>query len=196
MWREAEKFLGKDKYIGLLVKKYGKCTLKPRSKKEYFEDLVDAIVQQQLSLTAAATIFKRVKNKLGGEVEPERILRKRDGTLRKCGLSYAKIKYLKDLSSKVKSGELKLSKLSKLSDEKVMEELIAVKGIGRWTAEMFLMFSLARADIFPVDDMGLQNAFKKIVKRNMKPDKMASFAERWKPYRTVASWYIWRSLEN
>ena len=77
-----------------------------------------------------------------------------------------------------------------------MEELIKVKGIGRWTAEMFLMFALARPDIFPADDMGLQNAFKKLIKRNLKPEKMAKFAERWKPYRTVASWYIWKSLEN
>ena len=186
----------KDKYVGPLVKKYGKCTLRPRKKSEYFEDLVDAIVQQQLSLTAAGTIFGRIKKVLGGKVVPERILRKRDETLRACGLSYSKIKYLKDLSSRVKSGKLKLHKMDKLSDEEVMEELIEVKGIGRWTAEMFLMFSLARPDIFPVDDVGLQNAFKKLVKKNMKPDKMEKLAERWKPYRTVAAWYIWRSLEN
>ncbi|MCH7640598.1 DNA-3-methyladenine glycosylase 2 family protein [Patescibacteria group bacterium] len=196
MWKKAEDFLSKDKYIGPLIKKYGKCTLRPRPKKEYFEDLVDAIVQQQLSLAAAATIFKRVKESVGGEVVPDRILRKRDETLRKCGLSYSKVSFIKDLSKKVKSRELKLNKLSKLSDEEVMEELIAVKGIGGWTAEMFLMFSLARPDIFPVDDMGLQNAFKKLIGRNTKPETMAKLAGRWKPYRTIASWYIWRSLEN
>jgi len=196
MWRSAERFLSKDKYIGPLIKKYGRCTLKPRPKNEYFEDLVDAIVQQQLSIAAAATIFKRVKESVGGEVVPDEILRKRDETLRKCGLSYAKIKYLKDLSSKVKKGDVELSKMDKLSDEEVMEELIAVKGIGRWTAEMFLMFSLARADIFPVDDIGLQNAFKKLIGRNIKPERMAYFAMRWKPYRTIASWYIWKGLDN
>lgn len=196
MWKGADKFLSKDKYVGPLVKKYGPCTLKPRKKSEYFEDLVDAIVQQQLSLAAAATIFKRVKENLGGEVVPDKILRKRDETLRKCGLSYSKVSFIKDLSKKVKSGELKLNKLAKLSDEEVMEELVAVKGIGKWTAEMFLMFALGRPDIFPVDDMGLQNAFKKLTKRNMKPEKMERFAFRWKPHRTIASWYIWRSLEN
>ena len=214
MWKKAENFLSKDKYIGLLVKKYGKCTLKPRPKKEYFEDLVDAIVQQQLSMKAAASIFERIKEKISTkwdvkknhkwrkdatksvQVTPEKILALSEKELRRCGLSFAKIKYLEGLASKVKKGEVEIHKMDKLPDEKVMEELIAVKGIGRWTAEMFLMFSLARTDIFPVDDVGLQNAFKKLVKENMKPDKMAKFAERWKPYRTVASWYIWRSLEN
>src|SRR3990167_2361019 len=206
MWEKAEKALLKDKYIGPLVKKYGKCKIRPIDQKDYFKDLVDAIVQQQLSLKAAATIFGRITKELGGKVTPERILRKKDETLRACGLSYSKIKYLKDLSSRVKYGNLVLSKMNKLSDQEVMEELIAVKGIGRWTSEMFLMFALARPDIFPADDMGLQNAFKKLVsakgrssfgrKRNLKPEKMAKFAERWKPYRTVASWYIWRSLEN
>src|SRR3989344_7086530 len=196
MWEKAEKALLKDKYIGPLVKKYGKCKIRPIDQKDYFKDLVDAIVQQQLSLKAAATIFGRITKELGGKVTPERILRKKDETLRACGLSYSKIKYLKDLSSRVKNGNLVLSKMNKLSDQEVMEELIAVKGIGRWTSEMFLMFALARPDIFPADDMGLQNAFRKLIKRNLKPDKMAKFAERWKPYRTVASWYIWRSLEN
>ncbi|MFV1916905.1 MAG: DNA-3-methyladenine glycosylase [Patescibacteria group bacterium] len=196
MWKDAEKTLKKDKYIGPLVKKFGHCTLKPKKKSEYFEDLVDAIVQQQLSLAAAATIFKRVKESLGGEVVPDKILRKRDETLRTCGLSYAKIRYLKNLSRKIESGKLKIESLGDFSDEEVMEELISVKGIGKWTAEMFLMFSLVRADIFPVDDLGLQNAFKKLIKRNIKPDRMAKIAERWKPYRTIASWYIWRSLEN
>ena len=197
MWEKAEKFLLKDKYIGPLVKKYGKCKIRPIDQKDYFKDLVDAIVQQQLSLKAAATIFGRITKELGGKVTPERILRKKDETLRACGLSYSKIKYLKDLSSRVKNGNLVLSKMNKLSDQEVMEELIAVKGIGRWTSEMFLMFALARPDVFPADDMGLQNAFKKLIKRNLKPEKMEKFAEaHWKPYRTVASWYIWRSLEN
>ncbi len=196
MWKDADKFLAKDKYLRILVKKHGPCTLKPISKRKYFEDLVDAIIQQQLSLAAAATIFKRVKVALGGEVVPDKILRKRDETLRKCGLSYSKVSFLKDLSIRVKEKELKLAQLPKLSDEKVMDELIKVKGIGRWTAEMFLMFALARPDIFPVDDMGLQNAFKKLTNKNMKPERMEKFALRWEPYRTIASWYIWRSLEN
>jgi len=209
MWDKAEKFLLKDKYIGPLVKKYGKCKIRPIDQKDYFKDLVDAIVQQQLSLKAAATIFGRITKELGGKVTPERILRKKDETLRACGLSYSKIKYLKDLSSRVsakgrsssgrKKGEyLDLSKLDKLSDEKVMEELIAVKGIGRWTSEMFLMFALARPDIFPVGDMGIRKGVLLLRPSFAKATEgqVEKFAERWKPYRTVASWYIWKSLDN
>lgn len=210
MWVKAEKFLSKDKYIGPLLKKYGACKIRPIDKKDYFKDLVDAIVQQQLSLKAAATIFERIKKALGGKVTPERILRKKDETLRACGLSYSKIKYIKDLSSRVsakgrssagrKNGEhLDLSKMDMLPDEKVMEELIEVKGIGRWTAEMFLMFALARADIFPVDDLGIRNGMAKLKPSFAKASEaqVAKFAEaHWKPFRTIASWYIWRSLEN
>ncbi|NIT04414.1 DNA-3-methyladenine glycosylase 2 family protein [Candidatus Saccharibacteria bacterium] len=196
MWKEADRFLKKDKYIGPLLKKYGPCTLQPRKKSEYFEDLVDAVVQQQLSIKAGATIFGRLKEALGGEVTPEEILRLKDAKIRECGLSFSKISYLKDLSKKVKDNEVETHKLDKLTDEAVMEELVSVKGIGRWTAEMFLMFDLARPDIFPADDVGIQNGFKKLTGKNIKPDKMGDFARRWAPYRTIASWYIWRSLEN
>ena len=116
--------------------------------------------------------------------------------LRKCGLSYAKCSYVKDLANKVLSGELKVKKLDRLSDEEVLKELIAVKGIGRWTAEMFLMFSLARPDVFPVDDLGIRKGTAKILKRKINPQKVGIFAQRWTPYRTAASWYIWKALEN
>ena len=196
MWDKAEKFLLKDKYIGPLVKKYGKCKIRPIDQKDYFKDLVDAIVQQQLSLKAAATIFGRITKELGGKVTPERILRKKDETLRACGLSYSKIKYLKDLSSRVKNGNLVLSKMNKLSDQEVMEELIAVKGIGKWTTDMFLMFTLARPDVFPAEDMGIRNAMKQILKKDMSFERMVKFAERWRPWRTVASWYLWKILDG
>lgn len=195
MWKDAEKYLLKDKYIGPLIKKYGSCTIKPRSKSQYFEDLVDSIVQQQLSIKAARTIYQRIEERLD-KVTPENIKRVRAETLRKCGLSYSKASYLKDLADKVLEGELHLNSLDKHTDEEVMVELIAVKGIGRWTAEMFLMFSLARPNIFSVDDMGIVNGIKKMTGRGMDKTQMERFALRWKPYRTVASWYIWRSLEN
>lgn len=196
MWQEAEKFLLKDKYIKPLIKKYGPCKIKPGKKKDYFLDLVDAITSQQLSGKAALTIFNRVKEKLNGKIEPDRILKLKDEELRSCGLSWAKVKYVKDLALKVKTNELEIKKLDKLADEKVSEELINVKGIGKWTAEMFLMFSLARPDIFPADDLGIRNGLKNMLKKELKPQEMDAFSLRWKPYRTVASWYIWRSLEN
>ena len=197
MWQEAEKFLLKDKYIAPLIKKWGSCTVKPIKKSLYFEDLIDAITSQQLSGKAAKTIFNRIKDLVGGEMTPENILSKTDQELRDCGLSWAKVSYVKDLASRVKSGELEINKLDKLSDEEVIKELVAVKGIGRWTAEMFLMFSLGRADTFPVDDLGIKKGFEKVTGKKWDKVKSAKFAEKnWKPYRTIASWYLWRSLEN
>ncbi|HEX6976906.1 MAG TPA: DNA-3-methyladenine glycosylase [Patescibacteria group bacterium] len=195
MWSAAEEFLLKDKYLRSLVTKWGACSIKAGIKKNYFIDLVSSICSQQLSGKAASTIFGRVE-KLLGQITPENILKREDQELRDCGLSWAKIKYIKDLATKVKDGEVKINKLDKLTDEEVLTELVSVKGIGKWTAQMFLMFTLARPDIFPVDDLGIRNGFKKIIGKELKGEELAKFSERWKPYRTVASWYIWRSLEN
>ena len=185
-WIEAERLLSKDKYIGPLIKKWKHCTIKPIKKQKYFEDLVDAICSQQLSGKAAKTIFTRVKNLLM-KITPENIIGTNDQKLRDCGLSWQKVSYIRDLATKVTNGELNILILNKLSDEEVINKLVAVKGIGRWTAEMFLMFSLARPDIFPKDDLGIQKAMKNLKIKN---------SNRWKPYRTIASWYLWRSLEN
>lgn len=195
MWSEAEKFLKKDKYIGPLIKKYGPITSKKKPKSKYFESLVRAIVGQQLSIKAAATIYGRLEEK-AGVVTPERILKLRKKTLRGCGLSNAKSEYIKDLAKHVISGELEIDRLKDLTDEKVMEELVAVKGIGKWTAEMFLMFTLGRPDVFSVMDLGLVNGVKKILKRRLEGEKLGKFAERWKPHRTAAAWYVWENLDN
>ncbi len=197
MWKDAEEFLKKDKYISPLIEKWGSCTAKPIDKKLYFEDLIDAITSQQLSGKAAKTIFGRVKELCKGKMTPENILKKKDEELRNCGLSWAKVKYVKDLASRVKGGQLNIGELDSLSDEEVIRELVEVKGIGRWTAEMFLMFSLCRGDIFPVDDLGIKKGFEKVIGKKFDKIKSAKFAEKtWSPYRTVASWYLWRSLEN
>ena len=195
MWQQAEDFLSKDKYIGPLVRKYGPCSIKKRPKTKYFETLVRAIVGQQLSTKAASTIYDRFSTKVG-RVTPENILKARKNSLRNCGLSNAKCEYVKDLAKKVKNGELEISRLDDLVNEKIIEELIAVKGIGKWTAEMFLMFSLARPDVFPVDDLGILRGTEKLLKRKMNSQKIGQFALRWKPHRTVACWYLWRSLNN
>jgi DNA-3-methyladenine glycosylase II len=197
MWKEAEKFLLKDKHIGSLVKRWGHCRIRPIKKGLYFQDLIESIANQQLSGKAATTIFNRVKDLLNGKITPEALDKIKIEQLRKCGLSYAKCAYIKDLAGRVKRREVKINRLDKLADEEVIKELVAVKGIGRWTAEMFLMFSLARPDVFPVDDLGIRKGFEKVVGRNFDKVKSAKFAERyWAPYRTVASWYLWRSLEN
>jgi len=197
LWKDAEEFLKKDKYIAPLIQKWGSCTIKPIKKSLYFVNLVEAITNQQLSGIAASTIFGRVKDLCKGDISPKTILNLSELELRGAGLSFAKIKYVKDLASRIKNSELQIHKLDKLTDEDVIKELVAVKGIGRWTAEMFLMFALARPDVFPVDDLGISKGFEKVTGRKWDKVKSANFAENnWKPYRTVASWYLWRSLEN
>jgi DNA-3-methyladenine glycosylase II len=188
MWQEAESKLQKDRFIGPLVKKWGSCTIKPIKKSMYFEDLVDAICSQQLSGKAAKTIFGRVKGLLV-KINPENIILKTDQELRDCGLSWQKVSYAKDLAEHVLGRRLKVESLNTLPDEDVISKLVVVKGIGRWTAEMFLMFSLARPDILTKDDLGINKALK-----NLKIKEKDT--EKWKPYRTVASWYLWRSLEK
>lgn len=218
MWEEAEKFLMDDRYIAPLINKYGHCTIRPRNSKYYFEDLVDAIVQQQLSIKAASSIFNRLKDALVSkrntftkvgvkhkwrelntqqiDITPDKILKLTENTLRNCGLSRAKTLYIRDLSQKTLNGELHIDKLNSLSDSEVVGELIKVKGIGEWTAHMFLMFTLGRPDIFPFKDLGIRNAFEKIIKKGQSIKQMEKTALRWKPFRTVASWYLWRGLEN
>lgn len=196
MWEKAEKELSKDKYIAPLIREWGSCTIKPLKKELYFEDLVDAICSQQLSGKAAKTIFCRVKELLG-EINPQKISLIDEQKLRDCGLSWAKVKYVKDLSDKVLSGDLDLHSLNNLDDESVIASLTKVKGIGRWTAEMFLMFSLARPDVFPIDDLGIKKGFEKVIGRTWDKVESAKFAaKRWKLYRTIACWYLWRSLDN
>lgn len=195
MWYKAEEFLLKDKYIAPLIEKWGSCTIKRSPRTNYFIDLLEAITNQQLSGKAASTIFGRVKGLFNGKINPEAILKLSDAELRGAGLSYAKVNYIKDLSSKIKIGELRINKLDKLPDEEIIKELIAVKGIGRWTAEMFLMFSLGRPDIFPVDDLGIRKGFEKVTGKKFDKVMSCNFAERhWKPYRTIVCWYLWRSL--
>lgn len=194
-FRAAEEHLKGDKYIGPLIKKYGHCTIVAKEGREYFENLVDAITSQQLSGKAAKTIFNRVVEKCK-KLTPKAILALDIEELRSCGLSYAKCSYVKDLAQKVMDGDLKVNKLDKLDDEEVLKELVAVKGIGEWTAQMFLMFTLARPNIFPALDLGIKNGLKKLTGKEMKPKEMLEFAKRWEPYKTVASWYIWKSLDN
>lgn len=187
MWKEAEEFLKKDKYVGPLVKKWGHCDISPRKKSNYFSGLVREIISQQLSGASASAIRGRFKKKVKGKIVPENILKLSEQDLRDCGMAWSKARYVRDLATRTMDNELRIMDLDKLPDEEVIEELTAVKGIGRWTAEMFLMFSLARPDIFPADDLGIKKAMAKLRLKN---------SSRWKPYRTVASWYLWRSLEN
>lgn len=162
-----------------------------------FSSLAEAIVYQQLNGIAAATIWKRFVALAGQPLKPEGILKLTDEQLRSVGLSRQKSSYLKDLAAKTASGLLDFSKLPELSDEEVIKHLTQVKGIGVWTAHMFLIFSLRRPNVLPTGDYGVQMAFKKHYKKRKlpKPKDMEKIARAWEPYRSVACWYMWRSLD-
>lgn len=167
---------------------------------EPFSALVSAIVSQQLSTKAASTIHRRVLELVGRPPKPRAILAAADEGLRAAGLSRQKIAYLRDLSVRALDvdGSVPLERLSDLGDEEVIAALTRIKGIGRWTAEMFLMFQLHRPDILPVGDLGITRAIQTTYKLRKPPDarRMFKIAEPWRPYRSVASWYLWRSLGN
>lgn len=168
------------------------------SKKEFlFDELVESIISQQLSVRVADVIYARVLNLLPlKKLDPANLLKVKDEDLRAAGMSYGKIKYLKDLSVKVESGELDLNNLQNLGNEEVIEELTKVKGIGRWTAEMFLMFALARPDVFSHGDLGLKKAIKRIYGfKEYKINMVEEIVIKWSPYRTIAARILWKSLE-
>lgn len=177
---------------------YGPFPLKDKLKpSEYFNELVESIVSQQLSIKAADTIYSRVKALLpNGKVTPENILKISHEDLRKCGLSNAKASYVKDLAQKVKDKEVHLEKLDSMTNEQVIEELTKIKWIGPWTAEMFLMFSLNREDVFSHGDLGLKNALKKIYNlENPTKNDLEKIVLKWCPYRTWGCRILWKSLE-
>jgi DNA-3-methyladenine glycosylase II len=163
-----------------------------------FPALVRTITAQQISTRAAATIHGRLVALMPGGVHPEAMLALADEPLRQAGLSRQKTAYLRDLAAKVASGELPVASLHELDDERVIEAIVKVKGLGRWSAEMFLMFRLRRPDVLPVDDLGIVNAIQRLygLRKKPKPDRIRKIGEAWRPYRTVACWYLWRSLEN
>jgi DNA-3-methyladenine glycosylase II len=161
--------------------------------------LVRAIVGQQLSSKAAATIYGRVLELFKGHTPtPKQLLKVAPDKLRAAGLSRAKVDYLRDLAQHVEDGELELERLDDLSDEEVTEQLTAVKGIGDWSAHMFLMFHLGRPDVLPVGDLGIRNAVKAQYRLRKLPDpkRMEKIAKPWRPYRTLACLYLWSSLDN
>ncbi len=161
-----------------------------------FDRLAESIISQQLSVRSSDAIYQRVMNLMPDKnLIPENLLQAKETDLRKAGLSYQKIKYLKDLSQKVNDGELDLNNLENLENEKVISELIKVKGIGKWTAEMFLMSALGRPDIFSHGDLGLQNAMKKIYQlEKYDPLIVEEIVIKWSPYRTIAAKILWKSL--
>ena len=187
---------GADPVMASIIDRIGPCRLKVY-RDPHFPHLVSTICYQQIAGAAAAAIHGRVVALCGGAPRPAVILAKTDAELRRAGLSRQKVAYLRDLSAKVEGG-LPLHRLSSLSEEEVIEVLTSVKGIGRWTAELYLMFRLGRRDLLPVDDYGVRKAMQRAWRKRElpKPDWMRRTAEPWRPWRTVASWYLWQSIDE
>ena len=189
----------RDPVLASAIKRIGPCGMAGRQRTDHLSALVGAIVSQQLSTKAAATIYGRFVA-LFPEGEPlsaSAINQQSDAALRGVGLSGQKVGYLRDLSARISDGRLNLDELESLPDELVIERLTAVKGFGRWTAEMFLMFRLHRPDVLPVGDLGIVNAIQRLYRLRKRPDpkRILKLGEAWKPYRSVASWYLWQSLK-
>jgi DNA-3-methyladenine glycosylase II len=185
-----------DPVIHGVYKQVGPCTLKPQ--RDRFQMLVRSIISQQISTAAARSIRAKLEALVAPRtVSPEVLAGLSLEQLRSAGLSSQKAAYMHDLAAKVASGSVRLSKIGQMKDEEVIEELVQVKGIGRWTAQMFLIFSLGRPDVFPPDDLGIKMALRNLYGLADLPTKTEAhaLAAPWSPHSTFATWYLWRSLD-
>jgi DNA-3-methyladenine glycosylase II len=197
-YHKAQKHLCRhDDVLRALIGRIGPCTLKHNP--DGFAVLARSIIAQQISSKAAIAIGGRLLKTLGRSgLRPRSLLKLSDADMRTAGLSAMKIRALRDLAEKCASGNVPLKKLPDLDDEEVIEKLLPVRGIGRWTAEMFLIFSLGRLDVFPLADYGLRAGVRNQYGLADLPDKttLARIGEVWRPYRSVGTWFIWRSFGN
>jgi len=200
-YRRARRYLmRRDPRLAAAIRRIGPCALADRQRADHLTALVSAIVSQQLSTKAAATIFARFVALFptGAIASAADIERLSDAQLRGVGLSGQKVGYLRDLCARLADGRLDLDELEALDDDLVVERLTSVKGFGRWTAEMFLMFRLHRPDVLPAGDLGIVNAVQRLYALRKRPDakRILKIGEVWRPYRSVASWYLWQTLKN
>jgi DNA-3-methyladenine glycosylase II len=190
----------RDPVLAAIIKRHGPCALgEARDRFDHFTMLVRAIVFQQLSTKAATTIYNRLLERMPrGVANPQSLAVLSDEDLRAAGISRQKAAYLRDLASRVAAGDVPLDSIESLPDEEVIAALTRVKGIGRWTAEMFLIFRLQRPDVLPIGDLGILNAIQKAYRLRKKPTakRLQKIGEPWRPYRSIACWYLWRSLDN
>jgi DNA-3-methyladenine glycosylase II len=186
-----------DPALAEVIKKAGECTI--RRKKDYYHAMLRSIIGQQLSVKAGDAIERKFFLFFKNDPSPEHILPVEDLQLRQLGLSWAKVKYVKDLSAKIISGEVHFKGLNKKTDQQIIDELTKVKGVGTWTVQMFLMFTLCRLNVLPVSDLGIRKAIMNLYHLKKMPDekKIISISKRnsWEPYNTIASWYLWRSID-
>jgi DNA-3-methyladenine glycosylase II len=198
--RARRTLMRRDPVLAGAIKRIGPCGMADRQRTDHLSALVGAIVSQQLSTKAAATIFGRFVALFpeGHIPHAAAIAARGDAELRGVGLSGQKVGYMRDLCARILDGRLQLDELEELPDEEVIDRLVAVKGFGRWTAEMFLMFRLHRPDVLPAGDLGIVNAIHRLYGLRKKPDakRILKMGEAWRPYRSVASWYLWQTLRE
>jgi DNA-3-methyladenine glycosylase II len=190
----------RDPIMGRLIAEIGECFLKPEARRSPFQSLVQAVAHQQLNGTAANTILTRFRKLFPGRRFPraEDLASVTDEQIRACGFSFAKIRAIRDIAEKTISGVVPHSRhIHKFSDEEIITRLTEVRGVGRWTVEMLLIFQLGRQDVLPVDDFGVRSGFSVAYKKKSmpKPKELLAFGERWKPHRTTAAWYLWRAAD-
>jgi DNA-3-methyladenine glycosylase II len=194
-WDRGKRELSrKDPVIAAIIRRHPRVHLEPRG--EPFHTLARAIVGQQISVKAAQSVW----NKFAGlitVIHHDNVLKAKTGDLRACGLSGRKCEYITDLAKRFADGHVHVHRWPDMSDDEVIEDLVQVRGIGRWTAEMFLMFNLLRPDVFPLDDLGLQKGLRLAYHQGRKISlrTMRQRGETWRPYRSMATWYLWRSLD-
>ncbi len=191
----------KDRTLARLIRAVGPCRLEIASRQSPYEALAESIVYQQLHSKAAATIYARFCKALSARTcpKPEKVLAAPPELLRTAGLSRNKAAALCDLAKRTRAGEIPSRREAEtLSDDALVERLTAVRGIGRWTVEMFLIFSLGRPDVLPLDDYGVRKGFSHVFGREVlpKPKELSDRGDRWRPYRTAASWYLWRAADQ
>ena len=194
-WDRAKRALARrDPVMGAIMRRHPGVYMMVRG--EPFMTLARAICGQQISVKAAQSVWNRVVDCCGA-ITPEKVLARPRPELRACGLSDRKTEYIADLAQHFADGKIHARNWPQMSDEEIIAELTDVRGIGRWTAEMFLMFNLLRADVFPLDDLGLQKGMRVAYfkGRKISLQRMKKLGETWRPWRSVATWYLWRSLD-
>lgn len=195
-WKVGELYLSeRDEVLKNLIIKYGHCDLTPLTSEDYFTTLIKGIISQQLSQQAAASIYQKVRSHYGSELlHADKICATTPAQLKELGLSMQKTDYILDLSKHVASGEIKPSEFTQMSDVEIMNKLLPVKGFGRWTVEMFLIFALNRANVWPIDDFGIKKAVNMLYSIDMKAKRTVynELAQAWEPWRTLATWYLWK----
>jgi DNA-3-methyladenine glycosylase II len=199
MARARRVLMRRDPVLASIIRQHGACGLKTARENDIFSGLLQAIVSQQLSTKAAATIYGRLRALLpDGTPTPDAIVPLSDEALRGVGLSRQKLSYVRDLSRQMLDGSINIETLATLTDDEIVSELTRIKGIGRWTVEMLLIFRLARPDVFPAGDLGIVKAIQKAYNLRCTPNvkRLHAIADRWRPYRSVAAWYLWASLQN